>query len=117
MRTGTMQLWNGAYSEFQEGVENAGLFAHVERAFRARYGCLPGEAEQRSWRESLSAVARAVTVARPEDVALAVEYHLPFSGHRIDAVFFGRSHDDVGHALVVELKQWSDASVEDEFSE
>jgi uncharacterized protein len=112
-----MQLWSGAYSEFQDGVANGTLFPHIERAFRARYGCLPGDAEQRSWRESLSAVQGAVAVDHPEDVALAVEYHLPFSGHRIDAVFFGRSEDAVGHALVVELKQWADASLQDEFSE
>ena len=112
-----MQLWSGPYSEFQDGVASGALFHHVERAFRARYGCLPGDAEQRSWRESLGAVADCVTVDRAEDVGLAVEYHLPLSGQRIDAIFFGRSEDAIGHALVVELKQWSDASLEDDFSE
>ena len=112
-----MQLWNGAYSEFQDGVANGTLFPHVERVFRARYGCLPGDAEQRSWRQSLSAVADVVAIDRPSDVGVAVEYHLPFSGHRIDTVFFGRSEDATAHALIVELKQWSDAGVEDDFSE
>ena len=112
-----MELWTGTVADFHDGVADARLFSQLESGFRKRYGCLPGESEQRAWTASLSAVSDAVDLSRPDDVGLAIEYHLPLSGHRIDVVFFGRSDDQVGHAVVVELKQWSDVSLEDEFAE
>jgi hypothetical protein len=112
-----MELWSGAFGDFQEDTANGSLFATIEKAFRKRYGCLPGESEQRSWQASLTAVADSIDLSRPEDVNVAVEYHLPLSGQRIDAIFFGRSEDKTAHALIVELKQWSDAQLGDEFSE
>lgn len=112
-----MQLWNGAFSDFQDGVANATLFAQIERAYRARYGCLPGDSEQHAWHESLAALNDAIELTRADDVGLAIEYHLPYFGHRIDAIFFGRAEDSVAYGLVVELKQWTAATVEDEFSE
>ena len=39
---------------------------------------------------------------------------LPFSNQRIDAVFLGKSEADESQAMVVELKQWSRADIEDE---
>jgi hypothetical protein len=81
-----MQLWSGAFSEFQDSVGSDSVFIQVERAFRARYRSLPGEAEQNAWRHSLSAVRDAVAVDDPSDVGLAVEYHLPFSGLRASSL-------------------------------
>jgi hypothetical protein len=52
-----------------------------------------------------------------EDVGVSVEYHLPLSDLRIDILLFGQDAHHRSNALVVELKQWSDAHLEDEFSE
>jgi hypothetical protein len=53
---------------------------------------------------------------RSNDIGVVVEYHLPFSNQRIDAVFLGKSQVGKAQALIVELKQWSEVGVEDEFA-
>jgi uncharacterized protein len=112
-----MELWHGTYSDFQEDTASGILFPALESSFRRRYGCLPGDSELGAWRNSLSAVADAVSLEEADDVGLSVEYHLPLSGQRIDVVFFGRSQDRTGYGLVVELKQWAHATLDDEYSE
>jgi hypothetical protein len=49
-------------------------------------------------------------------MGVVVEYHLPYSGQRIDVVFLGESGGGRPQAVVVELKQWSEVEVEDEFA-
>lgn len=63
--------------------------------------------EQRSWRESLSYMAKVLTDdAIPADAGIAVEYHIPLSAKRLDMLIAGHAADDRRSAVIVELKQW-----------
>jgi hypothetical protein len=77
--------------------------------------CLPSEAEVRSWENSLAAVAAAFRPLQRRDIGIAVgatgpirdasiardaptpaarvalEYHLPLTGKRVDVMIVGRS--------------------------
>lgn len=67
-----------------------------------------GPAEQRSWTRSLPVLAQDLVDAGLADVEVLVEYKLPLTSHRVDAVLAGidpRTGDDT--YVVVELKQWS----------
>ena len=52
----------------------------------------------------------------PLAVGVATEYHLPLSEMRIDAMLFGQDRDGQASSLVIELKQWSAATLVDEFA-
>ncbi|HEY0696866.1 MAG TPA: DNA/RNA helicase domain-containing protein, partial [Micromonospora sp.] len=70
-----------------------------------------GPAEKRSWARSLPVLAQDLVDAGLEQVEVLVEYQLPLTSRRIDAVLAGvhpRTGDD--SYLVVELKQWSYAT-------
>jgi hypothetical protein len=86
------------------------------KRFYAYHGYQPGDSEVRSWENSLKALGEAVAPMTGRDIGVVVEYHLPYSNQRIDAVFLGKSVADVPQALVVELKQWSQVDLEDEFA-
>ncbi|TCC00531.1 DUF2075 domain-containing protein [Micromonospora zingiberis] len=78
-----------------------------------RHGVSP--AEQRSWKSSLLVLAQDLADAGLGQVEVLVEYQLPLTSRRIDAVLAGvdpRSGDD--SYLVVELKQWSYATAYEE---
>ncbi|MFD3810677.1 DNA/RNA helicase domain-containing protein [Rhodococcus sp. NPDC058639] len=68
------------------------------------------EAEQRSWRRSLPALAQDLVDAGLGEVEMLVEYHLPLTSQRADVVLAG-VHPRTGAAsyVVVELKQWTAA--------
>ncbi|MFH5230373.1 DNA/RNA helicase domain-containing protein [Antrihabitans spumae] len=69
-----------------------------------------GEAERRSWSESLPILARTLQDADLGSVDMLIEYQLPLTSQRADIVLAG-THPKTGAAsyVVVELKQWSSA--------
>lgn len=74
-------------------------------------GIRVGDAEQRSWGNSLPQLARDLRHGGLGDVEMLVEYKLPLSSRRADVVLAG-VHPATGAPsyVVVELKQWSSAS-------
>ena len=45
----------------------------------------------------------------PDDVGVFIEYRLPYQNRRIDFIVSGKNLDDSEHAVIVELKQWTEA--------
>ncbi|MER7134382.1 DNA/RNA helicase domain-containing protein [Streptosporangium saharense] len=83
---------------------------HLRRTMRV----FPSPAEIRSWDRSLPILARDLVDAGLGDVEMLVEYQLPLTSKRADVVLAGvdpRSGGDV--YVVVELKQWSQAELEE----
>ncbi len=74
-------------------------------------GRRPAPSEVRSWRRSLPILARDLIDAGLSGVEILVEYQLPLSSQRVDAILAG-AHPVTGRPsyVVVELKQWSRAS-------
>jgi hypothetical protein len=70
-----------------------------------------GPAERKSWSRSLSVLAQDLADAGLDDVEVLVEYQLPLTSRRIDAVLAG-THPKTGEDsfVVIELKQWSYAT-------
>jgi len=74
-------------------------------------GTRPSPGEVRAWESSLPALAQDLIETGLGDIEVLVEYQLPFTSKRMDAVLCG-THPKTGHpsVLVVELKQWTSAS-------
>jgi hypothetical protein len=47
------------------------------------------------------------------DIGVVLEYHLPYSGYRIDALLAGKTSAGANCATTLELKQWSDVQLAD----
>ncbi|MFJ6195584.1 DNA/RNA helicase domain-containing protein [Micromonospora sp. NPDC092111] len=94
----------------REGELTDRVGAHLVRA-----GFRVSDSERASWRHSLPALAEQLVDAGLADLDVLVECQLPRSSRRVDVILAG-----VGPStrrpvyLVVELKQWSWASVYDE---
>ncbi|MER5703394.1 DUF2075 domain-containing protein [Micromonospora sp. NPDC002296] len=85
----------------------------AERARHSGHGVAP--AEKRAWARSLPVLAQDLVDAGLAQVEVLVEYQLPLTSRRVDAVLAGvdpRTGDD--SYLVVELKQWSYATAYEE---
>ena len=89
-------------------------FDDIEDLILANYQITTGkrvnESEIRSWRESLSHVARVLRDDEiPDEMGVAIELHIPQSSKRIDVTLTGRDADGNKNAIVIELKQWEKA--------
>jgi hypothetical protein len=112
-----VELWSGGIAEFVRTATAGAIVGDLLSAFYRAHGRQPSPSEVRSWENSLRAMAQVGERVRDADVGVSVEYHLPLSDRRIDVVLFGQHPSNGPCALVVELKQWSDAALPDEFSE
>jgi uncharacterized protein len=83
--------------------------------FAHKHGHKPGTSEMRSWERSLPVLAAALGDAGLGRVEMVLEYGLPLTSKRADAVLAG-VHPRTGKPsyVVVELKQWSDALPEED---
>lgn len=111
-----MDLWYGGLPDFIEHASGGGFEVLLAQKFERLHRSEPSDGEVRSWKHSLRALADVSAKVGRDDVGVLVEYHLPLSESRIDAMFFG-SRAGRPSSVLVELKQWSDVTLEDEFSE
>ena len=78
--------------------------------YMSDYQTAVGESEQRSWRNSLPALAEDLAAAGLDAVDVLLEYALPLTSQRADVILAG-THPETGNPsfVVVELKQWTSA--------
>ncbi|MFD0339576.1 DNA/RNA helicase domain-containing protein [Streptomyces sp. NPDC127117] len=91
------------------------LALHLIENFVHQHGRRPGDSEVRSWERSIPALTNALVEAGLGDVEVMLEYSLPLTSKRADAILAG-VHPTTGEPsyVVVELKQWSAAYPEED---
>lgn len=136
----TVDLWHGSLSDFVRRADAGSLPGDMTGQFVRLHRYPPNASEVRSWDQSLAALAAALRPLRNLELgvavgasgatgraslvrdagnspaAVALEYHLPLSGKRVDVVVTGHDTSRRASALVIELKQWSEVGLEDEFA-
>jgi len=104
-----MQLYCGTTNQFVEDTLQNRVTGRLEDAFFTHFRYRPSPAEVNSWRNSLGKMCSVIQYAKLEDNGLVLEYQLPLSSKRLDFMITGRDARGAANALIIELKQWSDA--------
>ncbi|MEU3375157.1 DUF2075 domain-containing protein [Streptomyces sp. NPDC006660] len=91
------------------------LFFRLTEQFAHVHGHKPSSSEVRSWERSIPVLANALNEAGLGQVEILLEYGLPLTSKRADAVLAG-THPKTGMPsyVIVELKQWSSAEPDDD---
>ncbi len=105
------ELYWGTTSDFVEQATQNRIAETLRAAFFGQLGHEPSPSEQRSWRNSLRALANALRAGDLLDHGLLLEFQLPLTSRRIDALVTGVGHDGRPAAVLVELKQWDHAEL------
>jgi hypothetical protein len=77
----------------------------------AQIGHRPAPSEVASWHNSLMALSMLLDQAELNDHGVILEYQLGNTSRRLDAMLTGHAATSAENAVVVELKQWSGASI------
>ncbi len=136
-----MDLWHGSLSEFVRQADAGALPGDMAGQFIKLHRYQPSDAELRSWQNSLSALATAFRPLGRLDVGIAVsssgsldsasvvrdtpragagialEYHLPLTGKRVDVMITGRNALRRASAVVLELSPLFTRGQEDALAE
>ena len=110
-----MELWQGELPDFIEIANGPRLAAAMARIYWQIYHRQPGESE---YLAGTLAGSDRFCGGRGSDRRHrgTRRYALPLSERRIDVMFFGRRTDGGPGSLLVELKRWTDVSLEDEWA-
>ncbi|MCL7423522.1 DUF2075 domain-containing protein [Streptomyces sp. YS415] len=112
---GVFLLFRESAASVATRILEGSLALHLTENFRHLHGRMPAQAEIRSWERSLPALVNALIEAGLDEVEVLVEYSLPLTSKRADAVLAG-VHPTTREPsyVVVELKQWSSAYPDEE---
>jgi DUF2075 family protein len=102
-------LFAGSASDFITMAPASSLTAHITAEFNRRWGKAT-DSEIRSWRNSLTALAKVVDEAGIDTAGVGVELKLPHNAKRVDVSLIGRDEASKPTVALVELKQWDSAS-------
>jgi hypothetical protein len=113
-RAELMRIFSAPLEEFQHKLVTNELFRDMEAAFASVVGHTAMRSEAASWRASLPRLEAALRLARLRpDVHVALEERIPYFSKRIDACLFGHTSGGTPHAVIVELKGWSEVTAVD----
>jgi len=106
-----MYLYGGTVAEAARQVGDEAFIAAAEKRFARTFGVAPRPEEVRSWRRSWPALTEILCAAGLDAVHVLLEYSLPATGERVDALLVGRAADGLLCTVAIELKQWTHAQL------
>lgn len=110
-----MIVYQKTKAAFREDVFSNNVENIIQEQVLQKLGKRTGQPEINSWRNSLQYMDRVLSDSQiPEDSGVGIEYQLPYSGLRIDFVLTGQDEAGTDKAIIIELKQWSEATATDE---
>lgn len=109
-----MIIYKASKAEFVSDVMQNQIADKIMTSFVRETGHRTGVREYESWRNSMMYMNNIVSEASlPDDANIAIEYKIPGTGKRIDFIMTGLNEEMKSVAVLVELKQWSEASITD----
>ena len=109
-----MIVYQNSKLGFLDDTFKKDIEAVILSEYTARTGKKVAASEIRSWKESLTSVAKVLNdVEIPNDSGVAIEYHIPNMGKRIDFMLSGKSEGNRDNLIIIELKQWTDVKKTD----
>ena len=106
-----MIIYSGTRKAFHLDVLNGMIAERLKNAIET-YGISGGsDSEYHSWMNSLSRMDSVILDPDiPEDALVALEYQIPTTCKRIDFMIAGNDDDGKTNIVLIELKQWEEAS-------
>jgi len=109
-----MIVYKATKTDFREDVRRNRIESVIHAAFQRRFGHRTSKSEIESWKNSMVYMSLLLEDGEiPDDAGVAIEYRIPQTSNRIDFILTGHGDDGTSAAIIIELKQWSEASPTD----
>ncbi|MFH9829373.1 hypothetical protein [Streptomyces bobili] len=106
-----MHLYGSTVAQAARSVGDEAFITAAAGHFTKVFGAAPSPQEVHSWRRSWPALVAILRSAGLDGLHLLLEYALPATGERIDALILGKDTDGCLCAVAIELKQWTHAQL------
>lgn len=109
-----MIVYTSTKKGFMDDVMSNDIGGIIHEAFQQATGHKTSPNEIKSWENSMQYMHRVLDDAEiPADSEVAIEYSIPQSSKRIDFIVAGKDAKRQDSAVLIELKQWSEATITD----
>jgi DUF2075 family protein len=107
-----MIVYQATKEDFSDDVLNDRIETKILAFFKKHLSRSTSAQEINSWKNSMQYMDRVLHDSEiPDDCGVAIEYQLPQSSKRIDFILTGQGENNAEYAILVELKQWSEAKL------
>ena len=109
-----MIVYSSTKSEFRQDVRDNRIEGSILEAYQRNLGHSTSRSEIDSWKNSMMYMNNILEDdGIPDNTGVAIEYKIPQTSKRIDFILTGTNNQNKSTAVIVELKQWSDAKLTD----
>ena len=100
---------------FLEDVLTNNISDIIHTAYFTKLGRSTSKNEILAWQNSMMYMNTVLSDDDiPKDAKVSIEFQIPLTSNRIDFIIAGNNHDNREQVLIIELKQWSKASLTNE---
>jgi DUF2075 family protein len=109
-----MIIYSATKKDFVTDVLTNQIEKNILSSFVRETGHSTGKAEIASWKNSMMYMHNVIIDPEiPDDAGVAIEYKIPQTSKRIDFILTGSDVENKKTAVLIELKQWSEAEITD----
>lgn len=107
-----MIVYEATKEIFINDVINNQIAGRIEQLYRLRVGQNVNPREKEAWKNSMMYMNNVLNdVSIPNNSGIAIEFKIPYTSKRIDFIITGRDKQGRNIAIIVELKQWTEAEI------
>lgn len=107
-----MLVYTSTKLGFSADVISNSIETKILDVFQRMLGHSTSPSEIQSWRNSMLYMNNILSdKAIPDDAGVSIEYKIPLTNNRIDFILTGKDENKKDTAIIVELKQWTEAKV------
>lgn len=109
-----MIVYQATKTSFSEDVLNDQIETKIHGFFKQNLNRSTGNREVLSWKNSMQYMDRVLNDPEiPDNCGISIEFQIPQTSNRIDFILTGKGENGKDYAVIVELKQWSEATLSD----
>ncbi len=84
----------------------------IDKKFYEKMGYHTSESEKNAWENSMQYMLKVLYDAKiPDACGIAIEFRIPNTSKRVDFIISGKDESGKNTAIIVELKQWTEAKI------
>ena len=107
-----MIVYEATKQLFVEDVVQDKIEENIDRTFYEKMGYHTSKSERDAWKNSMQYMLKVLIDNNiPSNVGIAIEFKIPNTSKRIDFIISGKDGKLKNTAIIVELKQWTEADI------
>ena len=110
-----MIVYEATKELFVKDVIENNIANRIEQLYRLRVGQNVNPREKEAWRNSMMYMNNVLNdISVPNNSGIAIELKIPYTSKRVDFIITGRDNNGRNVAIIIELKQWTEAEIVNE---